>query len=174
MQEKLENLICQFGTLVYQIEKCRHAYWFWEKIPTCTLISAPLQILLCKRTGQFHPAPLFGPAPFFGTLEYSDRTLTVTTNRCFNNLPSFFDCPLFLKSWNESHSYYWKWIRTNSKTRSKFEPHIWKLEPVCCKKRQKIVPDQLLVWGVGAGPLKDLKDSKLILNESKLHISMII
>ena len=23
------------------------------------------------------------------------------------------------------------------------------LEPVCCKKRQKIVPDQLLVWGVG-------------------------
>ena len=23
------------------------------------------------------------------------------------------------------------------------------LEPVCCKKRQKIVPDQLLFWGVG-------------------------
>ena len=23
------------------------------------------------------------------------------------------------------------------------------LEPVCCKKRQKIVPDQLLVCGVG-------------------------
>ena len=41
------------------------------------------------------------------------------------------------------------------------------LEPVCCKKRQKKVPDQLLVWGVG-GPLKDLKDSRLILNESKL------
>ena len=37
------------------------------------------------------------------------------------------------------------------------------LEPVCSKKRQKIVPDQLLVWGVG-----DLKDSKLILNETKL------
>ena len=42
-----------------------------------------------------------------------------------------------------------------------------KLEPVCCKKRQKIVPDQLLVCGVG-GTIKDLKDSKLILNESKL------
>ena len=25
----------------------------------------------------------------------------------------------------------------------------FKLEPVCCKKRQKIVPDQLLVCGVG-------------------------
>ena len=25
-----------------------------------------------------------------------------------------------------------------------------KLEPVCCKKRQKIVPDQLLVWGIRA------------------------
>ena len=24
-----------------------------------------------------------------------------------------------------------------------------KLEPVYCKKRQKIVPDQLLVWGKG-------------------------
>ena len=24
------------------------------------------------------------------------------------------------------------------------------LEPVCCKKRQKIVPDQLLVWGIRA------------------------
>ena len=23
------------------------------------------------------------------------------------------------------------------------------LEPVCCKKWQKLVPDQLLVWGVG-------------------------
>ena len=33
------------------------------------------------------------------------------------------------------------------------------LEPVCCKKQPKIVPDQLL---------KDLKDFKLILNESKL------
>ena len=41
------------------------------------------------------------------------------------------------------------------------------LEPVCCKKWQKIVPEQLLVCGVG-GPLKDLKDSKLILNVSKL------
>ena len=26
------------------------------------------------------------------------------------------------------------------------------LEPVCCKKRQKIVPDQLLVCGVGCKP----------------------
>ena len=26
----------------------------------------------------------------------------------------------------------------------------FKLEPVCCKKRQKIVPDQLLVWGIRA------------------------
>ena len=43
------------------------------------------------------------------------------------------------------------------------------VEPVCCKKRQKIAPDQLLVWGVGCrGPLKDLKDSNLILTESKL------
>ena len=26
----------------------------------------------------------------------------------------------------------------------------FQLEPVCCKKRQKIVPDQLLVWGIRA------------------------
>ena len=26
----------------------------------------------------------------------------------------------------------------------------WVLELVCCKKRQKIVPDQLMVWGVRA------------------------
>ena len=26
----------------------------------------------------------------------------------------------------------------------------WILEPVCCKKRQKIVPDQLLVWRIRA------------------------
>ena len=24
------------------------------------------------------------------------------------------------------------------------------LEPLCCKKRQKIVPDQLMVWGIRA------------------------
>ena len=41
-----------------------------------------------------------------------------------------------------------------------------KLEPVCCKKWQKVVPDQLL----RRGPLKDLKDSKLIQNESKLFL----
>ena len=28
-------------------------------------------------------------------------------------------------------------------------PSEWGLEPVCCKKRQTIVPDQLLVRGVG-------------------------
>ena len=37
------------------------------------------------------------------------------------------------------------------------------LEPVCCKKHQKIVPDQLLVCRVG-----DLWRTWLILNESKL------
>jgi hypothetical protein len=42
------------------------------------------------------------------------------------------------------------------------------LEPVCSKKRQKIIPDQTLVCGVGTYAMKDLKDSKLILNESKL------
>ena len=30
-----------------------------------------------------------------------------------------------------------------------FKREFQKLEPVCCKKRQKIVPDQLLVCGVG-------------------------
>ena len=39
------------------------------------------------------------------------------------------------------------------------------LEPVCCKKRQKIVPEQLSTGLKSRGPLKDLKDSKLILNE---------
>ena len=44
----------------------------------------------------------------------------------------------------------------------------WRLlDTVCRKKQQTIVPDQLLVRGVG-GPLKDLKDSELILNKSKL------
>ena len=53
------------------------------------------------------------------------------------------------------------------------------LEPVSCKKRQKIVPDinnitlfltsyVLVQTLMSRGPLKDLKDSKLILNESKL------
>ena len=37
------------------------------------------------------------------------------------------------------------------------------LKPICCKKRQKIVPGLK-----SRGPLKDLKDAKLILNESKL------
>ena len=37
------------------------------------------------------------------------------------------------------------------------------LEPVCCKKHPKIVPDQLLVWGI-MGPLKVLK----VLNGTKL------
>ena len=41
------------------------------------------------------------------------------------------------------------------------------LEQVCCKKRQKIAPDQLPVCGVG-GTLKDPKDSKVIPNESKV------
>ena len=40
------------------------------------------------------------------------------------------------------------------------------LEPVCFKKWQKIVPDLTALRS--RGPLKDLKDSKLILNESKL------
>ena len=39
------------------------------------------------------------------------------------------------------------------------------LEPVCCKKPQKIVPVTDL-WS--RGPLKNLKDSKLNVNESKL------
>ena len=47
-----------------------------------------------------------------------------------------------------------------------------RLEPVCCMKRKKIVPDQLLVlWSRGPLTLDtnfNLKDSKLILNESKL------
>ena len=29
-------------------------------------------------------------------------------------------------------------------------PFVCDLEPVCCKKRPKIVPDQLLVWGIRA------------------------
>ena len=37
------------------------------------------------------------------------------------------------------------------------------LEPVCCEKHPKIVPDQLLVWGI-MGPLKVLK----VLNGTKL------
>ena len=36
------------------------------------------------------------------------------------------------------------------------------LELVCCKKRQKIVPDQLLVWG----SLKVLNGTKLILDDN--------
>ena len=42
---------------------------------------------------------------------------------------------------------------------------LYKLESVCCKKLQKILPDQLIVWGE---PPKDLKDSKLSLNKTKL------
>ena len=39
------------------------------------------------------------------------------------------------------------------------------LEPVCCMKQGKKVPDQLLVCRIG--DLKDLNDSKLIVYESK-------
>ena len=48
---------------------------------------------------------------------------------------------------------------------------FWKfiLKPVCCKRRQKLVPDQCTsYWLHELGTLKDLKDSKLIINESKL------
>ena len=38
------------------------------------------------------------------------------------------------------------------------------VEPVCCKKRPKIVPDQLLVWGIRS-PLKVLNGTKLILDD---------
>ena len=38
------------------------------------------------------------------------------------------------------------------------------LEPVCCKKRQKIVPDQLLVLEV-KDPLKVLNGTKLIMDD---------
>jgi hypothetical protein len=40
-----------------------------------------------------------------------------------------------------------------------------RLEPVCCKKRPKIVPDQLLVWRIRKGPLKVLNGTKLILDD---------
>ena len=40
------------------------------------------------------------------------------------------------------------------------------LEPVCCKKQQKKVPDQLLVFG----PLKILKGIKLILDDQGNHL----
>ena len=39
------------------------------------------------------------------------------------------------------------------------------LEPVCCKKWQKIVPDHLLVWGILKGPLNVLNGTKLILDD---------
>ena len=42
------------------------------------------------------------------------------------------------------------------------------LEPVCCKKRQKISSSWPVTGLRSRGPLKDLKDSELILNESKL------
>ena len=49
------------------------------------------------------------------------------------------------------------------------ESYVSLLEPVCCKKRQKIVPEQLLVGlvtGLGnKGPLKVLNGSKLILDD---------
>ena len=38
------------------------------------------------------------------------------------------------------------------------------LEPVCCNRRQKIVPEQLLVLG-NKGPLKVLNNTKLILDD---------
>ena len=39
------------------------------------------------------------------------------------------------------------------------------LEPVCCKKQQKKVPDQLVTGWRNRGPLKNLNDSKLIVYE---------
>ena len=44
----------------------------------------------------------------------------------------------------------------------------YQLEPVCCKKRPKIVPDQLLQYYTGLenkGPLKILNGTKLILDD---------
>ena len=32
---------------------------------------------------------------------------------------------------------------------------VFRLEPVCCKKQQKKVPDQLLLCGIGAGITED-------------------
>ena len=40
-------------------------------------------------------------------------------------------------------------ILTNQMT-IPFNKFPWTLEPVCCKKRQNIVPEQLLVWGIRA------------------------
>ena len=46
-----------------------------------------------------------------------------------------------------------------------------KVEPVCCKKQQTKVPDQLAVTGLwNRGPLKILNDIKLILDDQGNHL----
>ena len=65
------------------------------------------------------------------------------------------------------------WLKCQKNTFRKHQkkiPHtyVYMLDPVCCKKWQKIVPEWPVTGLWNRGPLKDLKDSKLILNESKL------
>ena len=43
------------------------------------------------------------------------------------------------------------------------------LDPVCCKKRQKIVPDQLLVWRIRA-----LNGTKLILDDHGNNLDSLV
>ena len=73
---------------------------------------------------------------------------------CTNS--SFIKIPRYVSRFNIGKSLPWSW--------SSILFSILSLELVCCKKWQKIIPDQLLV----CGHLKDLNDSKLIINESKL------
>ena len=58
-------------------------------------------------------------------------------------------------------SLYWSWFHRTKKAETI-------LEPVCCKKQQKKVPDQLLACGIG-DPLI-LKGKKLILDDQGNHL----
>ena len=65
-------------------------------------------------------------------------------------------------SWNDSNSEWHIYVLISTL--------VWKqitflLEPVCCKKRPKIVPDQLSTGFGNQGPLKVMNGTKLILDD---------
>ena len=61
-------------------------------------------------------------------------------------LSRFFDCLANPNHWSKMT------LKSSSYLLPKFctVPLTIALEPICCKKRPKIVPDQLLVWGIRA------------------------
>ena len=82
----------------------------------------------CKAMRRVHCPTLRGKAMYPSTLN------------CIHPSSVFHSKVILLKGIENCSAAWCKGLRASLTT---------SLEPVCCKKRQEIVPDQLLVWGVG-------------------------